>query len=112
MTLRRMNRRLVHEARLLSPNGAGGLDAAWQVLGTHWASLVPSGGALAETPGATLARQPWKIFLRAAPPGSPARPMAGHRLRDGARLFRILSVAEAPGLRRLVCRCVEEETSA
>jgi len=104
MSAPRLTRRVVLERPARTPDGAGGFAAGWVPLGTHWAEVVPvaSGGAADE--GMAPRRQRHRITLRAAPPGSPARPVAGQRLREGARIFEIMGVTERDaGARFLVC---------
>jgi head-tail adaptor len=93
-------------------DGAGGFIETWTALGVHWADLRPGRGRAAEGEGLVLARVPWRITVRAALPGSAARPVAGQRFREGQRLFRILAVGEADaGGRYLTCEA-DEETAA
>jgi len=104
MSLPRLTRALVLETPVREPDGAGGFRTGWQDLGTHWAEVVAlSAGRQAEEGLAPL-RPRHRITLRAAAPGSPARPRAGQRLREGARIFAIRWVSErdAEG-RYLVC---------
>ncbi|KJS41681.1 MAG: tail protein, partial [Roseovarius sp. BRH_c41] len=49
------------------------------------------------------------ITVRAAPQGAASRPEAGQRLRDGARIFAILSVTEADGAGRYLSLWAQEE---
>jgi head-tail adaptor len=41
-----------------------------------------------------VARVKYRMLLRAAPVGAPSRPRPEQRLREGARVFNILTVAE------------------
>lgn len=51
----------------------------------------------------------FRIFLRAAPQASPQRPRPDQRLREGARIFRILAVSEADAAGAfLICHAREE----
>jgi len=105
----RLNTPLVLEVRAALPDGAGGRATGWQPLGTLWAELrLRSGGERSEA-GLTLSRLSWRVIVRAAGPGAPARPLAGQRFREGARLLAIEAVAmEDPAGRYLTCFCSEE----
>lgn len=91
-----MNRALVLEAPVEVPDGAGGVSRDWRALGTLWAAVAGSAREVDGVPVASL-----RITVRAAPTGSPARPVAGQRFREGARLFRIKAVLD--GERTLTC---------
>lgn len=104
-----LSRPMVLEEAQSLPDGAGGQALEWQVLGTLWCEL--RAGAGRERRG-EIVPEGWmlfRIFLRAAPQGSPQRPRPDQRLREGERVFRILSVSEAdPGGAYLVCHAREE----
>jgi head-tail adaptor len=112
MSAPRLTRALVLEAPVPVPDGAGGQGVAWTALGTLWAAIKPGAGraradALGKAGEVTL-----RITLRAAPPGTSARPRAGQRLREGSRLFRILTVTEADEAGRyLTVTAIEEEAA-
>ena len=94
------------------PDGAGGHEEGWAVLGVLWGALRAGAGAAAGDP-VPFGRVAWRIVVRAAPTGSPERPVAGQRLRLGARVFSILAVAESDADGRyLTCFAREEEVSA
>lgn len=90
----RLVRRLVLEAPETVPDGSGGFSVAWRPAGTLWADVTARGGREEFSGGATRPRTRYRILVRAAPVGAASRPRAGHRLRDGARVFDILTVAE------------------
>lgn len=103
------NRPMALQAETPVPDGAGGHARVWTTLGTLWAELRPGPGG--ERIGALgpEGRMTLRAFCRAAPQGSPQRPLPGQRLRDGARLFAILAVAEADAAGAwLVCLLREE----
>lgn len=107
--VRNLDRRLVLEERRRTADGAGGFDESWAALGTLWAVMEPARGREVTGAAGALARVPWRITVRGAPMGSPRRPRAGQRLRDGGRVFAVLAVAEAdPGGRYLTCFAEEE----
>ncbi|MFC5736369.1 head-tail adaptor protein [Sinirhodobacter huangdaonensis] len=109
MSAPRLTRRLVLEAPARVADGAGGFGAGWTVRGTLWAGMSAGSGRARAGEDVALGTLSWKIVVRAAPAGSPRRPEAGQRFRDGARIFAILAVAEAdPGARYLTCFAREE----
>ena len=112
MSAPRLNRRLVLEAPEDVPDGAGGVTRSWQVLGQIWAKLEPRTGRAVDAAAGSLARMPYRITVRAAPAGSPARPAPGQRLRAGARVFHVQAVADESGGAWLTCFAEEEEVSA
>ena len=104
MTAPRLTRAMVLEAPVRLPDGAGGFTAGWQALGTLWAEVVPASGGRGSGEGLAPHRPRHRITVRAAPPGTPSRPRAGQRLREGARIFAITAVTERDvGGRDLVC---------
>lgn len=112
MRVPRLNRRMVLEVRRESANGSGGLRFEWEALGSHWVSVSPGAGRELVMGGVTQSELTLTLVLRATPHGSTARPAAGQRLREGARVFRILAVQEAdPDQRYLTC-LAKEETAA
>jgi head-tail adaptor len=107
-----LGRRLVLEAPERVADGAGGFVETWGALGVLWAEVRAAKGRAAAGEGGALSRVPWRITVRAARPGSLARPVAGQRFRVGPRVFHILSVAEADaGGLYLTCEA-DEETAA
>lgn len=109
MKVPNLNRRMVLEGRVETPNGSGGLMRDWQGLGGLWVAVLPGQGREAGTEGLALGEVPLRIVVRAATVGSEARPQPGQRLREAGRVFRILAVAEAdPDARYLTCFSREE----
>lgn len=107
--LPQLSRRLVLEEPLRMPDGAGGFDESWAALGTLWAGVVARTGSERAGEGGALSRVAYRITVRGAPAGAPSRPRSGQRLREGARIFRILAVAEADAQGHyLVCHAEEE----
>lgn len=104
-----LNRPLVLEERVRTPDGAGGFSESWAVLGTLWAELKAGSGSERAQDFATVSQAKYRITVRGAPSGAPSRPKADQRFRDGDRIFTILAVAEADrGARFLTCHAVEE----
>jgi SPP1 family predicted phage head-tail adaptor len=84
-----MNRRLTLEAPVETPDGAGGVTRSHAAIATLWAAVeavAARGDVVAAASGATVTH---RISIR----------MSGdittrHRFRDGARVFRIVSMRE------------------
>lgn len=111
MTMPLLNRKLLLEAPARLPDGAGGYTQGWDVLGTHWAAVQAGSGREVAGVATSMSRVNYRITVRAAPVGSPARPLPDQRFRDGNRIFKVLAVAEADqGGRYLTC-LAEEETA-
>lgn len=104
-----LTRRLTLEEETRTPDGAGGWTREWRALGTLWASVEARSAREVERGERDRSRVSHRILVRAAPPGSAARPRADQRFREGARLFRIRGVGEAdPRGRFLICWAEEE----
>lgn len=104
-----LNRKLVLEVAVRLPDGAGGIAQVWEARGTLWAGVSARTGREAEAEGVAVARAGYRITVRAAPQGAASRPEAGQRLRDGARIFAILSVTEADVDGRYLSLWAQEE---
>lgn len=94
------------------PDGAGGFATGWLSLGTLWAQIEARTGRETAQAGAQVSLVGYRITVRGAPFGSPARPRAEQRLRDGARIFNITAVAERNGDGRYLTCYAEEEQVA
>jgi SPP1 family predicted phage head-tail adaptor len=84
-----LDRRLALEAPMETPDGAGGVVRTYDTVATLWASVEPvaaRGEVVAAQLGATVTH---RIVVRHR-----ADLTTRHRLRDGARLFRIVTVRE------------------
>ena len=90
----RLLRRLVLETPDRQPDGAGGYAAVWTPLGTIWADVRPRGGREDFIAGRPRPRVKYRVLVRGAPVGSSARPRPEQRLREGERIFDILTVTE------------------
>lgn len=105
----RLARRLVLEAPQRSGDGAGGFVETWVSLGVIWADVSARTGRERISGTAAVSTVSYKIVVRGAPYGSPARPQPQQRFRDGDRLFNIQAVAERdPEGRYLTCFADEE----
>ena len=104
-----LNRALVLEGVVRSPDGAGGFAETWTTLGTQWAAVLPGSGSDTLGEERMLSAVPYRITVRAALAGSPSRPKAGQRFREGIRLFLIQAVTERDQFGRyLTCFAREE----
>lgn len=111
MGLLRYSRRLVLEQATRTPDGAGGFAEGWAPLGVLWGDIAPASPRQSAPPGADAAKVPLRITLRAAPAGSPRRPLPGQRLREGARVFPVLAVVEPDVTGRTLIVHAHEERS-
>jgi head-tail adaptor len=91
----RLLRRLVLEAAERQADGSGGFVEDWAPLGVLWADVRPRGGREEFVAGRPWPRVKYRVLVRAAPVGAASRPSPGQRLRDGARVFRVLTVTES-----------------
>jgi head-tail adaptor len=90
----RLLRRLVLESAEMAPDGAGGFSVAWRSVGTLWADVTARSGREDFIDGALRPRVRYRILVRGAPLGAASRPRTDQRLREGARVFDILTVTE------------------
>ncbi|MGY6549264.1 MAG: phage head closure protein [Roseinatronobacter sp.] len=106
----RLTRALVLESPVTQRDGAGGFVKQWQALGTLWAEIRAGSGRERFAALGPTGEMRLRILVRGAPHGSPQRPRADQRFREGARIFRILAVAEADVQGRyLICTALEEQ---
>ena len=104
-----LSRRLVLETPERIADGAGGYVTTWVPLGSLWAEVAARTGRKVREGVASVSRVPVRITVRAAPHGAASRPVAGQRLREGARVFAVIAVAEADNAGRyLTCQAEEE----
>ena len=104
-----LNRALVLEGVVRTPDGAGGFTEVWAALGTLWAEVLPGSGSDTLGEERMLSAVPCRITVRGAAVGAGSRPRAGQRFREGLRLFLIQAVAERdPQGRYLTCFVREE----
>lgn len=109
MSAPHLNRALALEEAAQAPDGAGGFSQSWAVLGHLWAEVSFRSGREADLGGVAGSLASYRITVRGAPVGSTMRPRPGQRFREGARVFRILSVGERdPQGRFLTCIATEE----
>ena len=89
---RAMTRRLVRLTPSAAADGAGGVVRGWSEGAALWGEVrLRSGGARTGEWG-PRERVRARIAVHALPPGHPARPVPGDRLRDGVRLWSVEAV--------------------
>lgn len=99
----------VLERRVDTPDGAGGVVSAWQAQGTLWGVLKARTGRERLEGEAGVGTLSYVVSVRGVPHGAPSRPTIRDRLRQGERIFDVVSVAEADPLgRRLACLVIGE----
>jgi SPP1 family predicted phage head-tail adaptor len=97
-----LNRRLVLEAPVETPDGAGGVTRSYSAVATLWATLTPVSDR-AEIAAAGLgALVTHRIVIRA-----PREVTTRHRFRAGARIFRVVAVREQENGRFLAIHAEE-----
>jgi SPP1 family predicted phage head-tail adaptor len=92
-----LDRRLVLEAPAEAPDGAGGVTRSYQPVATLWAAVTPLSAQGAVAAGAAGATATHRIVIRAG-----REVTTRHRLREGARLYRIVAVTERAGRARVI----------
>ncbi len=100
-----LNRRLTLEAPVESADGAGGVMRSFEAVATLWAQVTPVSAAHAFEAERLGARITHRIGLRFAEDIT-----TKHRLRDGERVFRIVSVRDRDGRKRFLAIEAEEIT--
>ena len=107
-----LNRKLVLEGPVQTPDGSGGFSESWVVLGTLWAEVKAGTGSEKAGEFVTVSNVPYQITVRGAPVGAASRPKPDQRFREGTRLFRIKAVTERdPQAHYLTCFSYEEVSS-
>ncbi len=109
MSLPRLNRQLMLQEAVRTPDGAGGFSEVWSELGALWAQVSARTGNERAEAGVPVSTVSVRIVVRAAPVGAPSRPKPEQRFRDGTRFYVIQAVSEADhDGRYLTCFAVEE----
>ncbi|WBU65339.1 head-tail adaptor protein [Paracoccus aerodenitrificans] len=90
-------------------DGMGGSRIVWRAVGVVYARMKRRSGRLRGAQAGAETLLLWTITLRGFPEGDPRRPVAGQRLRMGARIFRIDAVAEADPAGRFLDIVAKEE---
>jgi SPP1 family predicted phage head-tail adaptor len=101
----RLKDRLVLEAPVETPDGAGGVSRSYTSAATVWAALIPL-SARGEVAAASLgAAVTHRIVIRRGPDVT-----VRHRFRLGARIFRVVAVRDEDSDRRFLTIHAEERT--
>jgi SPP1 family predicted phage head-tail adaptor len=100
------NRRLTLEAPVETPDGAGGATRTYNVVATLWASVVPVSSRDATEAAQRGVTVTHRIALRFS-----ADISSRHRFRDGARIYRIVSLRDRDGRKRFLQIDAEERVS-
>ncbi|MEX0969558.1 MAG: head-tail adaptor protein [Paracoccaceae bacterium] len=103
-----LNRPMVLQDRVQTPDGMGGQRLDWQPLGTHWCELRSRVASLRLLGGYAQSKGTARIYLRAVAIDAPSRPKAGQRFANAGRLFTIVAVSEADAEARYIECQVEE----
>jgi len=90
----RLLRRLVLESATREADGSGGFVTTWAPVGTLWADVTARTAREDLIAGVDRPRVRYRIVVRGAPAGAPSRPRPDQRLREGGRVFSILTVTE------------------
>ncbi len=90
-----LNRKLVLESRIATPDGAGGQVIGWTPEGTLFADVKARSAKEPRIEGRDRSSVNYQIYVRFAPVGSPRRPRPDQRFTENGRIFSILAVAEA-----------------
>ena len=99
-----LNRRLVLEAPVENPDGAGGVTRLYDVVTTLWAQVVPLSShadVVADAAGAVVR---YRIVVRAGPDIT-----TRHRFQDGARIYQIVATRPSADRRFLAIDAEERE---
>lgn len=108
MSGRSLSRLMVLERPENAADGGGGEVRTWRGVAAHWATACAVSATEAVVAGGEASRVTHRIALRWSPVGSAMRPTPRDRLREGARVFNIVGVAEADDDNRfLTCWAVE-----
>ena len=100
-----LNARLTLEAPVETPDGAGGVTRGYAAVATLWASVTPASAqeiVEAVKLGVTITH---RIALRFSADVTPQ-----HRLRDGARVFRIVTLRDRDGRKRFLDIAAQERS--
>lgn len=101
----RLRTRLIIEAPVESPDGAGGVVRSYEEHSAVWAAVEAVAGAYSFATGRTGQTVTHRITLRAGPELTPQ-----HRLRDGTRIYQIRSVLADGSDNRFLTALTEEMT--
>jgi SPP1 family predicted phage head-tail adaptor len=95
--------RLVLEAPVETPDGAGGVTRGYATVTTLWAAIAPTTARAEVVAAGTGATVTHRITIRTGPDVT-----TRHRLRDGTRIFRIVALRDQDGSGRFLDIHAEE----
>jgi SPP1 family predicted phage head-tail adaptor len=101
----RLKDRLVLEAPVETPDGAGGVTRGYIGAATLWAALIPISARTDVAAASLAAAVTHRIVIRRGPEVT-----VQHRFRLGARIFRVVAVREEDAERRFLTIHAEERT--
>jgi head-tail adaptor len=90
-----LNRRIIIEREIDTPNGQGGFDRTWGIIRHSWAQATPVAGKEALLNGTLRAIQPWRLEVRYN-----ADLTVKDRIRMDCIMLGIQSIADLDGKRR------------
>ncbi|MEM6618561.1 MAG: head-tail adaptor protein [Pseudomonadota bacterium] len=97
------------EERQRVADGAGGFSETWVLRGNLWGDVVVRGVSEADAAAGEFSRVRYRITLRGAQEGDPARPRVGDRLVSGSRIFDVEAVTEKDATGRYLVAWAREE---
>ena len=89
-----LNRRLVLESRMDTPDGMGGFAISWVPNGAHWAQVRVQSARESKIGERDTAMVNYRILVRSSAIGASSRPTSARRFREFERVFNILAVVE------------------
>jgi SPP1 family predicted phage head-tail adaptor len=92
-----LNRRLALEAPVESADGAGGVTRTFSEIATLWVSVMPVSAARAIEAERLGAKVTHRLHLRFSDDIT-----TRHRFRDGARIYRIVTIRDRDGRKRFL----------
>ena len=102
-------RLLMLETPIKTSDGAGGYTTTWNGLGQVWAQVLARSARGQSGETSPIARNEYRVTVRASPVGSDSRPKPGQRFREGVRIYAITAVSDNdPQGRYLECYAQEE----
>ncbi len=100
-----LNRRLVLEEPVDTPDGAGGVTRSYQTVSTLWASVLPASAKGLVVAAGRGVRVTHRITIR-----SGLEVTTRHRFRWGARIFQVVALRDQDGEGRFLEIAAEERT--
>lgn len=102
MRIASLRHRLILEAPVRTPDGGGGASVTWQPVAELWAHVRPVSGDERLIHDQIAGRLTHQVWIRRRPGVIPAM-----RFSQGARIYEIVAVLDAPRRTHLKCLCEE-----